>query len=98
NLEKINCGFILPIVAIIFAIALGGVVLFYFFLPKSGYLPGKGYIIQNTSMNNFNEKIKNLLKKFKRRKSEEEILRKKKLAEWKKRYNKLKKEKIWKAK
>ncbi len=98
NLEKINSSFILPIVAIIFAIALGGVVLFYFFLPKSGYLPGKGYIIQNTRMNNFNEKIKNLLKKFKRRKSEEEILRKKKLAEWKKRYNKLKKEKIWKAK
>ena len=98
NLEKMNSNFMLPIAIIIFAIALSGVVLYYFFLPKNGYLPGKGYIIQNTRMNNFNEKIKNLLKKFKRRKSEEEIARKKKLAEWKKRYNKLKKEKIWKAK
>ena len=98
NLEKMNSNFILPIAIIIFVIALGGVVLFNITLPKKGYLPGKGYIMQNTRMNNFNEKIKNLLKKFKRRKSEEEILREKKLAEWEKYYNNLKKEKIWKAK
>jgi len=88
-------GFPLLIIGVIvFVLILLGVILFYTFIPKKGYLPGKGYIFKSNK-SNFGEKIKNIFKKFKRIKSEEEILRKKKLAEWRRYYDGKRKKQEW---
>jgi len=79
---------------IVFVLILLGVILFYTLIPKKGYLPGKGYIFKSNK-SNFGEKIKNIFKKFKRRKSEEEILREKKLAEWRRYYDEKRKKQEW---
>jgi len=79
---------------IVFVLILLGVILFYTLIPKKGYLPGKGYIFESNKCN-FGEKIKNIFKKFKRRKSEEEILREKKLAEWRRYYDEKRKKQEW---
>ncbi len=93
NLEKMKgTSKHLIIVIVIFVVALVGIILFYTFLPKKGYLPGKGYIAQSRK-SKFEDKIRGLFKKFRKGKSEEEKLREQKLSEWKKYYDDLKKKK-----
>ncbi len=93
NLEKRKgTSKLLIIVIVIFVVALVGIIVFYTFLPKKGYLPGKGYIAQSRK-SNFEDKIRGLFKKFRKGKSEEEKVREQKLSEWRKYYDDLKKKK-----
>ncbi len=93
NLEKMKgTSKHLIIVIVIFVVALVGIIVFYTFLPKKGYLPGKGYIAQSRK-SNFEDKIRGLFKKFRKGKSEEEKVREQKLSEWRKYYDDLKKKK-----
>ncbi len=88
NLETMNTSSTLLIMSVIaFSIILVGIVVAYTFMPKKGYVPGRGYnLISKKS--EIEQSIKNIFKKLGASKNVEEKLRKKKLTEWKKWYKK----------
>ncbi|MCK4429198.1 MAG: hypothetical protein KAU95_02390, partial [Candidatus Aenigmarchaeota archaeon] len=68
-----------------------GFILFYIFLPKQGYIPGKGYVMKG-GKDKIGDKIKKTLKKLSTPKRDEEKVKEKKLDEWRRIYNKKKQE------
>ncbi len=86
NLKTTNSSSaLLMITVVVFSIILIGIVVAYTFLPKKGYVPGKGYTM-TSKKNELEQSIRNIFKKLGANRSVEEKLRKKKLTEWKKWY------------